>query len=237
MRTYGVFLTWLYTGTLELPDDSTAFLDPVREHPRRCSNCNKILDDVSNDTSSKQPVPWVWELLDLYVFADKYDFLLLRREVMIQIQYLADLGRSYPSFQFVCEVYDRLPDNSPLCQYVVDMYKLCGNPNIPPCTCQPNEIEYFKADTFPAAFMFQLMAKNRDSNNASFPLNKSMDWCKYHEHFHGKERRECWSVRRVEGSYSRNEQLKWPNWADWPGTLETLERKRGFLDRLMRKLR
>jgi hypothetical protein len=171
VRTFGIFLTWLYSGILELPADSTAHL------ACKClDGDNSKADTHNDDASSECPRDLEWDLLDLHVLADKYDFVLLRRGTMIVIQHLSTIRDTSPNLEFVCEAYDSLPDNSPLCQWLVDMYKLWWHLDKTSCPCQPpNKCECFGPDILPSAFMYQLLMKSHYSNQDSPFVNKYMD--------------------------------------------------------------
>jgi hypothetical protein len=92
VRTFGIFQTWLYSGTLTLPDDSDAYLDPEREHLNKCSECGHIRSIESNGAPTE--VDWTDDLLDIYIPAGKNNFHLLCRETMITYDHLSAFSRN-----------------------------------------------------------------------------------------------------------------------------------------------
>ena len=202
-RTFGIFQTWLYSGTLVLPEDSEAYLDPKRDHPKKCSDCGLI--DAEDDPAED----WCKELLDIFVLADKYNVPLLRREAMITVQHLDEICGSRPSFESACEAFERLPSTSPYCGYVVDMYKHWWSPAENQCSscgsCSP--LTLFNAEKTPRSLMFEIMKASHHKNEDPTFKNGKTDWCAYHEHNSEEEVKACRAQRKLEGRFGEYEYL------------------------------
>lgn len=118
VRTFEIVQRWLYSGTLVLPSDSDAYLNPEPTHPK-----SKVCVDCREHTGFHEFIDWSVDLLDIYVLADKYNFPLLRRDTMIHWQHLHEIGKTFPDLVTVSKIYDRPPENSALYAYMVIMHK------------------------------------------------------------------------------------------------------------------
>ncbi|KAF2499049.1 hypothetical protein BU16DRAFT_614602 [Lophium mytilinum] len=74
------------------------------------------------------------ELLDLFVFGDRYDVPDLRRDCLDMIQRLAVIRLAVSdrnvSLEFVLRAFENLPDNSELCKWLVDHFACTWNPKV-----------------------------------------------------------------------------------------------------------
>lgn len=132
--------------------------------------------------------------------ADKYDTPLLRPESLITSQYLDERAGTFPTWKMVSRAYGNLPDDSPFCGYLVDMFRRYWTSDPQMCVCEPqSEREAAKFKNIPPAFMFQMMHEYEHSLRDD--LLDELSWCKFHEHGSKDENKACraWRVlkRRV----------------------------------------
>lgn len=205
VRTFETVQRWLYSGILLLPADSDAYLDPNLhlEHPNFevCDDCGEVSrnDKVEN---------WAFDLLDVSVLADKYNFPSLWQETMINLQHLNEIGGNLPSLEIVCQTYERRPEHSALCTYMVDMYVRRWDPKVKSCpTCYEEEVACFTADKLPRAFMFEVLVKSHHNIDDKAFCSWKMDWCDHHEHNGEEEIRSCRTQRKLDGRFSTNEYM------------------------------
>lgn len=131
--------------------------------------------------------PSVPALIALYVFADSYNFLALRRDLMSS---LADMYRGkVPLYQEVTSAYDSLPSNSPLCRRMVACYVFHWS-----IGDDEESQEEEDRDSAPSTFLSAVMAgremqRDRNSNRKH---NTECDCCVYVCEYHEHESDEEW---------------------------------------------
>jgi hypothetical protein len=187
---------------LILPNDSDAYLDPERDHPKKCPECGNITaeDDGVAD--------WPNDLVEIFVLADKYNVPLLRREAVVTIQHLDEISHTYPSAWLSCNAFERLPDTSPFCRYVVNMLKLWWDPESKTCpSCEDGNTVNFDAETMPRSLMFQMLKASHHRNEDGTLKIGKVNWCDYHEHGGKEEVRACRAKRKLEGRFGKFESL------------------------------
>lgn len=137
-RTFEIFQTWLYSGTLILPGDSTAFAE-LDNTADLCPECNTACEVPPGDHSEGfvKKTYYGDDILGLYIMADKYDTPLLRLEALITNQHLDERADTFPTWKMVSRAYENLPDNSPFGGYLVDMLRRYWTSDPPMCVCEP----------------------------------------------------------------------------------------------------
>lgn len=196
-ETFDVFQEWVYSGTLTFPYDVTQ-LGKAKPGAELCSECKKELPSGNEEMNPLGE--WAEDLLELYVFADKYDTLLLRREIMITYQLMGEVHNTYPGWFMVSKAFAELPHNSQFCSYLVDAYRRWWDPRKGVCKCRPSEEhEAFRAsENLPPAFMYQLMTRyGQNCRIASVLL--MLNWCKFHEHANEDDIEACQTRRKADG--------------------------------------
>ncbi|KAE9990553.1 hypothetical protein EG327_001279 [Venturia inaequalis] len=123
--TFKIFAKWL-NGKLILNTDGRGFDTVARAH---------------NSDIFKQ-------LLDLYVFADRYDVPQLRREVLDTLVTFSHFSPTLFDMELVAQAYDELPADSPFLRFLIDEY--AANWSGP--------AEEVRDDT-PVAFLWELTKK------------------------------------------------------------------------------
>ncbi|KAF1351865.1 hypothetical protein BDV97DRAFT_133617 [Delphinella strobiligena] len=126
------------------------------------------------------------ELIQLYIFADHFDFLALRRAI---ITYWAKMNQSHcmiPDDERIGGAYDSLPENSPLLRYLVCLYTYHAEP----------WIEYFVCSGAPADFLLALVKEKKRKRLETKKFGDLGDCacchypCSFHEH-EGREEEEA----------------------------------------------
>ncbi|KAJ9641780.1 hypothetical protein H2199_004992 [Coniosporium tulheliwenetii] len=168
VETFGHFVEWLYTTVARRPLPAchrvaTSFVDPANPDP-----------------------PSLDELLDVYIFADRYNICLLRNDVMKSWQY-----RNY-NWGTICnelcedmikKAFDKLPHSSTLCRYIVQNYATMNFWIFPPM-----ERELWAK--LPHEFLSELIMI---ASTVLQPRSKPIDTksCDFHEHKNEVEKKEC----------------------------------------------
>ncbi|KAE9977600.1 hypothetical protein EG328_001973 [Venturia inaequalis] len=152
--TFKIFAKWL-NGKLILNTDGRGFDTVARAH---------------NSDIFKQ-------LLDLYVFADRYDVPQLRREVLDTLVTFSHFSPTLFDMELVAQAYDELPADSPFLRFLIDEY--AANWSGP--------AEEVRDDT-PVAFLWELTKKFCDLRSVRERTGKiehvalpSERFCNYHE--------------------------------------------------------
>ncbi|KAF2431493.1 hypothetical protein EJ08DRAFT_733173 [Tothia fuscella] len=233
-RTFKLFQAWLYCGVIRLPPDSTNHVDtryPVRvdesddsddaraarianakikTHPTKCPKCGGI--SVRNAEPSTEWIDTDDDLLDLYVFADQYQIPLLRREVIITLQWNSTSRRSLTDLSIVIRAYESLPHNSTFCQWLVLTYALhyrtySGNTNDKHCDC-PRVLASINTEVdveaFHPVFAHQLIISKFSRRHKELEVN-GFSWCEFHEHVDEDQAQKCRFYRASDGRYSPRE--------------------------------
>lgn len=123
------------------------------------------------------------QMISLYLFCDKYDVPDLKAALIDELFTLIAFRESaLPTASSTKDVFDKLPDNDPLCQFLVDVHCLFASVNV------WNRSE---ATDFPWAFVSCVLA--RYTGFAQRGLLRKVDFkrCDYHGHQDQHERDCC----------------------------------------------
>lgn len=189
-RTISMFQNWLYSGQILFLEDTS-----IRELCQQKEDCRRYRPPFKEpiDECSSEPFHWGHDLFALFRFGDAYEVPLLRREVMIAWQHLQDLEAATISARGAVEIWNGIPQNSPLARYLVIItaiqYSITGIES------------FFDADVdLPATFVKDLLQAVSTLSDMV-----GMSWCDFHEHESDAEMRGCRSRRFEEGRYSELE--------------------------------
>jgi hypothetical protein len=134
-------------------------------------------------------------LLDLYVFAVKYEVVALRNDVLSAMHLLYEGTDYWTGLTCVPSAFARLPASSMFCQFLIKHTACWWNGDL------GEEDRHIEAD-LPTAFLLPIMQINSRRANG-----KQSDWfyeqelffrCNFHEHASGEEKRACWQREAVE---------------------------------------
>ncbi|KAF2491101.1 hypothetical protein BU16DRAFT_143574 [Lophium mytilinum] len=195
---FGNFLDWLYHQTLPCP------LSDYSLHPRPTRPTNPGTD---LRTSAKLDI-----VTRLYALGDQYEIPNLRRDAIDHVFDYYEREGVVPYYRSVILTYDLLPEDSPLCQLLIDRYIRKGylasvhdyNENK-----ELNTDGKLRAD-LPHAFLLGMMVKGLDTmaDLAAGKKRKSMDVCDYHEHASDEEREKCKEERKGKKTAAKNTTTK-----------------------------
>jgi hypothetical protein len=213
-RTLILFQNWLNSGSLSLPNDSTANISwseveydregqavPSSDsEPPKCTGCGGY--KVPN---ADELVPWQEDLLDLIRFADEHDVPLLTRETIIMWQVLDEQISSVAPYEIILEAFAVLPVNSAFCNYLIDSYRHYGGSdwNQVACDCCFDETDEFPtapaANDLPSTFTNMMVGNTLPNTDLYF------NWCEYHGHISEEEKDACQAVRFEQGRFGKHE--------------------------------
>ncbi|KAF2809741.1 uncharacterized protein BDZ99DRAFT_35684 [Mytilinidion resinicola] len=184
---FGYFLDWLYHQTLPCPlSDCTLHPRPTRTiNPGTKLSRAKKLDLVTR----------------LYALGDQYEIPNLRRDAIDHIFYYYDRLEVVPDYRSVILAYDNLPEDSPLCQLLIDRY--CRNGYRASVHDYGEDKELNKdgklRSDLPYAFLLGMMIKGLGTIAHLVEGNerKTGDVCDYHEHADDEERKKCKEEREA----------------------------------------
>lgn len=118
-------------------------------------------------------------ILDLYIFADRYDIRLLRNNVMEAYVSLKDrIG--VPDVTFIVRAFNNLPFNSTFCHF---LGQYCGARWRP---SEDSEEERQLWPSLPMVFIIRVMLAM--SERPTIGHKRDRGSCEYHEHLNDKER-------------------------------------------------
>ncbi|ORY16121.1 hypothetical protein BCR34DRAFT_611716 [Clohesyomyces aquaticus] len=143
-------------------------------------------------------------LLDLYIFADRYETRHLRNDIMTTLGDYDDKLQQYPGLEPVAKAFDNLPASSTFCQYLVMQNALCWDPDR-----DSEEFEGKLYKSLPPEFLFQVMIINtRRANSENCPetpfFDELNDRCTFHEHWDEGQKRRCRDRRKADEVFFRN---------------------------------
>ncbi|KAL9090166.1 MAG: hypothetical protein Q9165_005446 [Trypethelium subeluteriae] len=127
------------------------------------------------------------ELVNLYIFADKYDVPGLRDVLITELRDHGPDEEEVPSFAVVIKAYDNLPADSPLCQYLMQVYLASYRAHSRYCLCD----ECGLRDMLPSEFLLtlmSLMSADLEGRHGS-AQDAICEW--YHQHADRKECQAC----------------------------------------------
>ncbi|CAO2658825.1 Nn.00g065480.m01.CDS01 [Neocucurbitaria sp. VM-36] len=128
-------------------------------------------------------------LLDMYIFADKYQIEGLGKEALNAFYYEAHDSDHLSDHHIVNRAFDSLSENSPLCRLLVDLY--CYYEKEPPSRQD--------RDTFSHVFMRNIWSRYRELVHKS-PYtgcgDLSFELCNYHSHKDDQEKQACTRAHR-----------------------------------------
>lgn len=177
VRTFAILQTWMYFGRLILPSDSDAYLEPVdlADDVTACDVCGLPLTEAGSDCN------WMEDILKLYILADKSNFPLFRRQIMIECQHLSEVLNCFPPMPAVIHAYDNLPETSPFIKYMIQMYKSCWQPMglLKNCPCQKAMLAQIESGQIPHSFIDQVMIHSHHRNDDPTLKTGKVDWCEF----------------------------------------------------------
>ncbi|OJD31034.1 btb poz domain containing protein [Diplodia corticola] len=118
-------------------------------------------------------------LASLYIFADNYDVPQLKNDTMDVIISCVQEGYLLPGPEVINEVYDNLPEDSPLCRLLVNEYARTG------------QVLAGSSDDWPAGFVFKAFNATMRAIEGFSPLGRPTHDCTYHDHATEAERSAC----------------------------------------------
>jgi hypothetical protein len=144
-------------------------------------------------------------IVDIYVFADRYETRQLRNDVITALRGYNKETDCYPDLHTVLKAYEKLPDSSTLCQYIIKTNALHWNP--------AKDSEKERKEIYPLLpydFTLNVMLINNRRANSSKNKwsedleNELADHCNFHEHRDDKGRKMCKQQRKQDKVFIRN---------------------------------
>ncbi|KAJ9643107.1 clathrin associated protein complex medium subunit [Coniosporium tulheliwenetii] len=201
VKTFVAFTEWLYMRAL--------IQQPVVLYSEsEGKNCGKYEEAVWNDIENSFSAviddledlgdymhEWavtVDNLLSLYIFADKYDVIELRRDIMDTLIHWGGYAGDAPDVQVVLRAYETLPHESGFCRFLVKIHGTCWNR--PP----GSDYDWDRLQRLPREFLIEIISYNSERITNSVydrkPVTRFTDVlipCRYHEHKSQEERHAC----------------------------------------------
>jgi hypothetical protein len=143
-----------------------------------------------------------FHLLDLYIFADKYDTRQLRNDIMTTICNFHTEHNTYPGPRLIRRAYSDLPASSNMCRYLTKTTALYWDPSK-----EPDQRDSY-AD-LPSEFLFEVMFINARRVNGERLAEDTLrveleDRCTFHEHTDEAEKDYCKSSQNADKVFFRN---------------------------------
>jgi hypothetical protein len=144
--------------------------------------------------------------VDLYIFADQYDILQLRKDLLTTLLRLENLNHEAysdltPITNEVAEkVYELLPPSSPMRNYVVRSLAL----PVSVCVFQKAELVGYP-QKFLVDMVCAITARRDEARTLVECLQEDVqDWCDFHEHERDEERSDCQERQLPNGQFYAN---------------------------------
>jgi hypothetical protein len=144
-------------------------------------------------------------IVELYVLADRYETRQLRNDVITALRGYNKETDCYPDLHTVLKAYEKLPESSTLCQYIIKTNALHWNP--------AKDSEKERREIYPLLpydFTLNVMLINNRRANSSKKKwseeleNELADHCNFHEHKDDKEKKTCKQQRKWDKVFIRN---------------------------------
>jgi len=192
-----IFQTWIYmqvTRTLHLA--TVTFVErstPVWHRPSVGATwagpqLNIMDENIVDDL--------IHRLIDLYIFADAYESVKLRNDIMTVFTALLLRNEHYPGFDSAAVMFRRLPSSSTLCQWTIKCTALFWDG-------YAHSSEDLEA--LPRDFISQLMvliAQRRTDQTEHSVLEEELEQpCNFHEHINEEEKEDCMLKRFEQQPY------------------------------------
>ena len=157
-------------------------------------------DHRSEDLTVDESEDAYSQLVDLYILADRFGVLVLRRQVINHLQH--EFNRRFeddrlhllPSFETIARAFANLPPNSPLRAWLADLFAREWDP------LADNEDDIEARSSLPHDFVLAVMLINTCRTNSRDPFGNDAlgtDLCYYHEHESWQEVKGCRAERGV----------------------------------------
>jgi len=166
-------------------------------------------DQAEDEDAENEVAVYYYQLMEsiveLYVLADRYETRQLRNDVITTLRGYNKETDCYPDLHTVLKAYEKLPDSSTLCQYIIKTNALHWNP--------AKDSEKDRKEIYPLLpydFILNVMLINNRRANSSKKKwsedleNELADHCTFHEHTDDKERKTCKQQRKRDKVFIRN---------------------------------
>ncbi|EON61828.1 hypothetical protein W97_01046 [Coniosporium apollinis CBS 100218] len=172
VSTFGYFMQWLYTQTF------------VRY---KMHAWERVAISTTDHYANSFNPPYLHTLLDLYIFADRYDIRLLRNDVMRSWQKDETDWDEISDEDIIIKAFDNLPHGSPLCRYIAQYYvALCGR-NL------DSDEEFWSK--LPKGFLYEVVRILTKRLNSDYKFDQES--CDFHEHEDDDEKSMCTNERKL----------------------------------------
>jgi hypothetical protein len=189
-------------GSAEEEEDSDAGMNPESTGDEAPSG---ELSPSKSDTEAARTAyrHIVFHLIDLYIFADKYDTRQLRNDIMTTICNFEKEYDTYPSPKLIERAFSDLPASSNMCRYLAKMTALYWDPS------EETDDEANLYADLPSEFLFEVMSINTRRVNGKRLAEDTLrveleDRCTFHEHTDEAEKDYCKSSRNADKIFFRN---------------------------------
>ncbi|CAN9382952.1 unnamed protein product [Alternaria sp. RS040] len=191
-----LFQSWIYLQTARSLHPVTA----VSEAEIKQVGVFEKLDQASfsgtwiqNSISENTELALKRHLIGLYIFADAYECMALRNDIVSAFMRLDERSNSNMGYDLAPLIFGSVPSSSTLCRYIVGSTASHGLSKI---------LEYCNdkaAKSQPQEFMSELLAIGKQQFQKKYPGDKEYasgrrDPCDFHEHAKREEMRLCDSV-------------------------------------------
>lgn len=204
---YLVEQTMTRPSWVQLPD----WLGDLRTmlHERKQAAADEEEANTSAATQREKTYIYAF-LLELYIFADRFDVAELRIDTIDLLQRIRtndakdSLASGLPSFDTVSAAFDLLPETSPLRRWLIDVFAYDWDPS------KDDEEQVALRKDLPREFLLEVAVINSQRSARRLPGERApfkVDMCSYHGHQTWEELERCRSKRGGEKKAKLDEEF------------------------------